>query len=157
MLFKTQEDQLLSNVYLLASLWVNMLGLLLMVIVCSKLILIFQNVHVHFILQDTYCDQSSYAHKICTTRLYNMCEFIHGFAFIPWQVSCEMPLPRCSQPPRVPCCPGEGWSSWPGCWEEMTPWDWCPSPPVGIKTGWLESVFSLHFIWKYWEKDEPKK
>lgn len=83
------------------------------------------------------------------STLYTMYVFIHGFSFIPWQVSCAMTQPHCSQPPRAPCYLGAGWSSWPGCWEETTPWDWCPSPPAETQTqtqtGRLESVLSSGF------------
>ena len=78
----------------------------------------------------------------CQGMLYHMDLFVRGFCFIPWRVSCAMTRPHCSQPPRAPCYLGAGWSSWPGCWEEMTPWGWCPSPPAEgqTHTGRPESV-----------------
>ena len=60
--------------------------------------------------------------------------FTGGKAFVPSQASCATPRPRCSRPPRAPCCPGAGWNSWPGCWGGKTPWGWCPSPPAKTKT-----------------------
>ncbi len=66
-----------------------------------------------------------------------------------------MTRPRCSRPPRAPCYLGAGWSSWPGCWEETTPWGWCPSPPAETQTqtGRLELAFSSRF----WREAREKR